>query len=106
MSTPSALISLTGTSAARNSSPNSSRTHVFTAESAASARSLMDEGRTARAPSPPKTKGMDFSSSAFISAEMTLAPAMFTALYRPSAMAPVELTISARASTQPSGKAR
>jgi hypothetical protein len=86
------------------SRPSSSATQVLAAASAERAFTASPAGMAASAPSPPKTKGRFLSSSAFISAEITLAPAVLTLLYRPSAIAPVELTMSATASSQPSGK--
>ena len=103
---PAARIAATGTIASRMSRSNSSLTSVPVAASASPAASAHSAGTAKLAPSPPKTNGKAACPNAFDTAEITAAPAMFTALYRPASIAFVELTTSARPSTQPSGRGR
>ncbi len=77
---PAAFTADTGTSAARRSSPRSSRVHAAVAASAARARSASCAETAKLAPSPPNTNGNLRPSSALVTAAMTDAPAVFTAL--------------------------
>jgi len=100
---PCSLTAETGTSATRSSSSRSSRVQAAVAASAARATALSSSETAKLAPSPPNTKGNLRPPSAFDTAAMTEAPAVLTALYRPSSIALVELTTSVSPSTQSSG---
>jgi len=79
-SAPFARIALTGTSATRMTRSRSCLTHAAVAASASRARPR-SAGETAKlAPSPPNTKGNSRPSSALVTAAITAAPAILTAL--------------------------
>ena len=72
--------SATATSATRIARSRSSRTHAAVAASASRARSRSPGDTAKLAPSPPNTNGNSRPSSALVTAAITAAPAMFTAL--------------------------
>ena len=90
-------------SATRSSKSNESRTQAATAARTSRATSDCEAGRAKLAPSPPNTKGNSLVPSVLETAAMTEAAAVLTSLYRPSAMAAVERTMSLKPSTQSSG---
>ena len=70
----------TGISAARSVKASSSRDHAAVAAIAARTAASSFAATARLAPSPPKTKGNGRRDNAFVTAAMTDAPAVFTAL--------------------------